>query len=302
MAAVWIDGPASRPLAGALAALVAVTGLLALTRRGYRSILAFLPFALVLLWWQGLEPRQDRDWARDVARLPIVRVEGDRVTIRDVRDFAWTGPDDARPAWRDMTFDLDQLREVDLFTSDWGAAGIVHTIMSWGFADGQRLAISIETRKEVGAGYSALLGFFRQFELIVVAATERDVIGVRAAYRGERVRRWPLRVPPERARVLLETYLAAMRDLERRPRWYNALTVNCTTAIVRLVHAAGGSLPWDWRIVVNARIDELLAERGLIDPGSSREARLAAAEVTERARAALTAPDFSAALRSGPDG
>lgn len=91
--------------------------------------------------------------------------------------------------------------------------------MSWGFADGQRLAISIETRKEVGEGYSALLGFFRQFELIVVAATERDVIGVRAAYRGARVRRWPLRGPAERARLLLETYLEAIQRLKRRPCW-----------------------------------------------------------------------------------
>lgn len=118
MAVVRIDGPSSRPLAGALAGLVAVIGLIALTRRGDRSILAFLPFALVLLCWLSLEPRHDRDWAQDVARLPVVRVEGDRVSIRDVRDFTWTGPDDARPAWRDVTLDLAQLREVDLFTSD----------------------------------------------------------------------------------------------------------------------------------------------------------------------------------------
>ncbi len=77
----------------------------------------------------------------------------------------------------------------------WGSPLIAHTIVSWQFDIGPPLAISIETRKKVGQEYSAVEGFFKQYELVYVVADERDVIRLRTNYRGEHVYLYPLRTP-----------------------------------------------------------------------------------------------------------
>jgi len=131
--------------------------------------------------------RNDRAWYDDVAELPWATIDGDRVTIRNVRNFTYRSDTDYTPRWETRTYDLSKLTGQDLFLSFWGPTMIAHTIASWEFSDGQHLAISIETRKKQGESYSALLGFFRQYELYYVVADERGVVGVRTNVRGERV-------------------------------------------------------------------------------------------------------------------
>ena len=71
------------------------------------------------------------------------------------------------------------------------------------------LCFSIKTRKEIGESYSAIGGFFRQFELIYVAADERDVIRGRTNFRrGEDVYLYRTTVPPEKARERFMDYIA----------------------------------------------------------------------------------------------
>ena len=48
--------------------------------------------------------------------------------------------------------------------------------MSFGFAGGDHIAVSVETRPEKGEAYSAIGGFFKQFEVIYILAEERDVL------------------------------------------------------------------------------------------------------------------------------
>ena len=118
-----------------------------------------------------------------------------RVTIQNVRNFKYRSETDYDQRWETRTYNLDQIRGVDLFLSFWGPTQIAHTIVSWEFDDGQHLAISIETRKAKGESYSALRGFFRQYELYYVVADERDLVGLRTNYRGEQVYLYRIRVP-----------------------------------------------------------------------------------------------------------
>jgi hypothetical protein len=157
--------------------------------------------------------------------------------------------------------------------------------------------VSIETRKEVGESYSALRGFFRQYELVYVMADERDVIGLRARFRGETLRRYQLTTPPAAARALLERYLAAANALAREPAWYNALTLNCTTAIWHNVRAIAPGSRFDWRLLANGRLDELVYERGRLDARVPLAELRARADVSERARACYDSDDFSRCLR-----
>ena len=86
------------------------------------------------------------------------------------------------------TYSLAHLTDVDLIMSYWGNEAIAHTIISFGFDTGPRLAFSIEIRKEREEAYSTIAGFFKQYELAIVAADERDVVRVRSNVRGEDVR------------------------------------------------------------------------------------------------------------------
>ena len=134
------------------------------------------------------------------------------------------------------------------------------------FADGRHLAISVETRKQKNQRYSTVAGFFRQYELIYVVADERDVIKLRTNIRGEEVCLYRLQVTQAAAKFLLLDYVEAMNVLSRNPRWYNALVMNCTTAMRQRVLHAGGKVPLSWRIFANGYLPESSTSAGLWIP------------------------------------
>jgi len=304
-AALWFDGPSSHALAGTLAALFAATALamLIVPRRLLRGLLLFAAlFLVVLLWWLSIPPSNERHWMADVAELPYGQVDGDTLTIHNVRDCRYVTETDYEARWDTRTYDLSGIDGLDLFLCYWGPREIAHTILSWDFADGQHLAISIETRKEVGEEYSAVRGFFRQYELYYVVADERDVIRLRTDYRGEDVYLYRLRTPPDRARQLLLQYVEKLNGLVTQPAWYNALTHNCTTVIFDNVRPIVGRVPFDWRILLNGRIDQMLYEQGVINTSLPFETLRERSHVNEMARRAGQDADFSGMIRSGIPG
>jgi len=301
-AAIWIDGPASRPVAGLLVAafLAAVAVTLARVRPLLHGCLwALVPCAAVLCWWLSIRPSNDRDWQPDVARTPTAERQGSLVTVRGVRDFDYRTETDFTERWDERRFDLDRVVGLDLFVSYWGPTLYAHTILSWDFEDAPPLAASIETRKEKGESYSALLGFFRQYELVYVLADERDVVRLRTNYRGERVFLYRLATSRGGARALLEQYLDEANTLAREPAWYNAFTENCTTAIWRNVRALSPGNPFDWRLLANGHLDRMLYERGRVDTSLPFAELRQRSDVTERAKACGSRDDFSRCIREG---
>ncbi len=304
--ALWIDGPASRPLAGLLAGGLVVVSLRLVLRRGSRwlgMLASSVLVALVAAWWLRIPARNDRNWVPEVSQLASIDVHGDVLTVHNLRNFDYRTETDFTPHWEVRTYDLNQLRGFDLFLSFWGPTQIAHTIASWDFGDGQHLAISIETRREQGEVYSAGLGFFRQFEVYYVVADERDLVGLRTNYRGEQVFLYRLAAGPARARALLMAYVDEINHLVQHPEWYNALTQNCTTSIEILVERAlgpsGDRFPWDWRLIANGHLGELLYERGSVNTTMSYEELRKQSDITSRGRAADGAADFSERIRDG---
>lgn len=304
-ACLWVDGPDSRLVAGLLVGAF-VSSVLAVTiavRPVWRLWASFaVLFLAVQVWWLRIEPSNDRDWMPDVARPPVATFEGNRLTIRNVRNFEYRSETDFDERWETRTYDLDELTGVDMFLSYWGSPMIAHTIASWEFSDGRHLAISIETRKEVGESYSAVLGFFRQFELYYVVADERDVIGVRTNHRGEQVYLYRLGTQAPTARAILVDYLEEINALASRPSWYNALTQNCTTTIRKHAQHVAPRNPMSWKILVNGYIDELGYDRGTIDTSLPFEELRRRSEITQKAQAAGNASDFSSRIREGLPG
>lgn len=171
------------------------------------------------------------------------------------------------------------------------------TACSWAIYRAPSLAISIETRKEVGEDYSAVRGFFRQFELAYVLADEQDVIALRTNHRGEVVYRCPLPAGKAEARRLLEDYAVEVNRLAEQPDWYNALTHNCTTSIRHHIQAIDAGGAWDYRFLANGLLDEMMYERGVIDTTLPFAEVRAAHDITARAKAAGDDPSFSALIR-----
>ena len=182
-------------------------------------------------------------------RCPLPTSTATACLVHNVRNAEYRTETDYTVRLEDRALDLSKLRSLDLFLIYWGSPLIAHTIMSWGFEGDQYLAISIETRKEKGEEYSALRGFFRQYELVFVVADERDVVRLRTNVRGEDVYVYRLDASPADARQLLLRYLAEINRLRERPQWYNALTENCTTAIKRLAGSDARRSWWSWKLV-----------------------------------------------------
>jgi uncharacterized protein DUF4105 len=301
-AALHFSGPRPARLADALAValVVATIAVLAFVRPLPRAMIAIAVLVVIVrLWWQSIEPRNDRDWQPDVARTPRGELVGDRLTIENVRNFDYRSETDFTERWETRTFDLGKLAGLDLFMSYWGSPTIAHTIMSWDFDDGQHLAISIETRKEKGEEYSAVAGFFKQYELYYVVADERDVIRLRTNYRKEEVHLYPMRTPIVRARRILLDYVAGMNALGEQAAWYNAGTTNCTTSITAHVRKVGVTFPFDRRLLINGRLDELLYEQGIIDTTRPFPEVRQGSVIDARAQAADQDPAFSARIREG---
>jgi hypothetical protein len=299
--ALHFAGPRPVALANGLAILWAVGSLAVLLfLRPFRRALLVYALGLVLLhaWWYSLEPRNDRDWIADVAHPPTAELDGDTLTIHDLRNFDYRSETDYTARWETRTYDLARLNGLDLFMSYWGSPSIAHTIMSWDFDDGQHLAISIETRKERGETYSAIAGFFKQYELYYVAADERDVVRLRTNYRGEDVYLYPLRVEPAQARAVLLDYVKTMNELAAQAQFYDAATANCTTSIRTHVKHIGAAQPLDWRLFLNGYGDQMLYERGRIDNSRPFAEVRAAAAISERGKAAGQDPDYSARIRT----
>jgi hypothetical protein len=303
--ALWYDGPTSRALAWFLALFFAggSLALVILARPAWRGAVAVVvACGIVLGWWLGIEPRNDCVWQPDVAELSTAEINGDLLTIRNVRNFEYRSETDSTPRWETRTYDLTKIQGLDLFLSYWGPRAIAHTILSWQFDGAAPLAISIETRKEQGEEYSAVRGFFRQFELYYVLADERDVIRVRTNFRGEDVYLFRLRPPPARARALLQDYLAKVNRLVKEPDWYNAFTHNCTTAIVLHVRDLGIPFGWNWKMFMNGYLDERLYGEGVINTSMPFEQVRARSAISSVARGVKNESDFSTMIRVGlPD-
>lgn len=304
-AAIWFDAPVARLYAWWLAAAYAVGCLCVLIwLRPYRRamLVVLAAFAVVLGWWLGIPPSNDRAWLPDVARTATASIEGNRLTVHNLRNFDYRSETDYTVRWETRSYDLDRLQGVDLFLCFWGPTAIAHTIASWEFAAGPPLAISIETRKEIGESYSAVRGFFRQYEVYYVVADERDVVRLRTNYRGENLYLYRIRMSADEARELLFDYLAEVNRLAERPKWYNALTHNCTTAIHYHLKNLSMAKKLDWRVFANGHLAELMYERGRIDTSLPLADLQRRSEITARAKAADQDPQFTLRIREGvPD-
>lgn len=262
--------------------------------------LAFaVAFLALIVWWRGVLPSNTRIWADDVARQTTGVVEAERVVLHNVRNFDWRTPTDYTQRWETRSYDLSRLSGVDLILSYWSMAAIAHVLVSFGFDDGEHVVFSVEIRREKTEQFSEIGGFFKEFELSIVACDERDVIRVRTNVRDEDDYLYRLRIPVDNMRSLFLAYVHEANQLARTPRFYNTLTVNCTTLVYHMMRRIVGHLPLDFRLLLSGYLAEYVHEVGGLDPRYSLEELRRLGRITERARRSDRQATFSADIRQG---
>jgi Ca2+/Na+ antiporter len=300
--ALWYQLPVRPSARVALSFVCGVFGLATVvalfTRLRIWGLVAFLLcFCLLLTWWSTIKPLEHADWAPEVARQVTGTRNGDVLTLNNVRDFGWHSKTDFTERWVTRTYNLNKLRTADLFLSQWGNPNIAHVILSFGFEDGDYIAWSVEVRRRVGGAFSPVADLFKSDPLVIIASDERDVVGVRSNFRGEDVQIYRLRAPPEAARALLLEYVQDANALSTTPEFYNSITTNCTTTIVKMMRAVGDVVPLDWRLIVNGYLPEYAYERGALDTSLPLADLRKLAHIDQRAKAAGLSPEFSRLIR-----
>jgi hypothetical protein len=265
-----------------------------------RWTLAILALAFIAgaVWWLSLKPSNDRDWADEVSRPLRGSIQGSLVTLRDIRDFDWRSDTDYTARWHDGVYDLDELASVDMALSYWMGPAIAHTLVSFGFTDGRHVVFSVEIRRERDEAFSTLGGFFKQFELAIVAAEERDILHVRAGPRGEQVFLYPVRMPATAMRALFRSYVERANRLADEPRFYHTLTANCTTLVYDMVRPLVPGLPLDIRLILSGYLPEYLYGHGGLDTSLPLDVLRARADITRRAALPGSAEEFSRRIRA----
>jgi hypothetical protein len=269
-----------------------------LSRQRRMSVVFLVMFFGVVGWWISISPSHDREWRPEVAVMPRAFVDGDHVRLTGVRNFDYRTRNDFTVRYEEREVWLSHLIALDFYVSYFTEGPVGHTFVSFIFDNAPPLAISIETRPEVGEGFAPVASLFKQFELIYVVGEERDVVGVRANHRREPVYLYRLNTSADDARRLLLIYLTRINELADQPEFYHLLTNSCTINIVRYANAAGRRGRFDIRHLLNGLIDSYLYHSGRIDTTLPFDELRRRSLINEAAQAADGTADFAQRIRA----
>ncbi|MEO0652061.1 MAG: DUF4105 domain-containing protein, partial [Planctomycetota bacterium] len=269
-------------------------------RKPWRLALLGATGASILAWHLSIQPTNDGDWLPEVAVLADAAIDGDQVTITNLRDFRWRTAEDFDARYATRTYNLDELQGIDLWVNYWGGhQRIAHTLLSFDFGTGEPLCLTVEVRREHGERWGMLPGIYKQFEVIYVLADERDAIRLRTNVRQETLYLFRTNFSPDESRALLLDVLERVSELNDQPAFYRTIENNCTTALVSHVNAVWpGRIPLVKRVLMNGYVPQIAFESGMIGSDEPFDAFLARSRVDEFARSLATNDDFSTRMRA----
>jgi hypothetical protein len=273
-----------------------------LFKKRFWTVIGFLVvFCLIVAWWLNIKPSNDRNWQPDVAVLPYATIQDNLVTIHNIRNLNYRTETDFDVNYYDKTFDLNGLDSMDIIAVYWMGDAIAHIMISFGFQEKDFVGFSIETRKEIGEGYSTIRGFFKQYELIYIAGDERDLIRVRTDYRNpqEDVYLYRTRMPRDRSRKLFMEYIKQINAMKKKPVWYNTLTTNCTTNIIMHIKTFSERIHYNWKILLSGYTPLYAYERGAFDTRIPFAELRKLSYINPRAHVIGNDPEFSRKIREG---
>jgi hypothetical protein len=232
------------------------------------SVAALAVTAAVAGWYFGfVTPNPNEAWIPQHDRTPVVTFEGDKVHVKNVRNFTWRTGTDFTPMYHDRVYDLNALNSMYFVKSPiFNLRPVSHVWVSCGFSDGQHVSISVEARGVKERPFGMFRSMFRQFQLIYVVGEERDVVGLRGAVWQNEVRFYPANTTDERKRALVVDMLKRADSLGKHPEFYNLIANNCMNNITYHVQRLGGRpLPSDLALLLTGFSDGAAYRYGFID-------------------------------------
>lgn len=263
-------------------------------------IVFFIFVSVLLIWYLMQTPSNDREWSLDQQILPYasMAVDNDEFEVYNIRNFKYTTTQDYTSDYYNQTYKLSEIETLDYIVEPFGNMGAAHTFLSFGFANGDYLAISVEIRKEIGESFSPLKGLLRNYELMYVVADERDVLKLRSNYRKHDVYLYPVQTTTETMQKVLVDILNRLNKLKTEPEFYNTLTNTCTTNIVQHANEiVPGRIPFDWRMLLPEYSDELAYNLGIIDNSVPLEEMRRRHKINDLALKYADSEDFSKMIR-----
>lgn len=235
------------------------------------SLLALTHILFISSIWLSMPASNDRLWTADQEHFPEIKIKNNMITINNFRHSHYRSQTDFDARWKSTSVDLNQLVSVDFLVEHFSVIeGIAHTFLTFGFEDGNHIAISVEIRKEIGEYYSPVAALFRRYELIYVIGDERDLIGMRTEHRKNPVYLFPIKASKEEIQTLFLSMLDKAHELESQPQYYNTLFNTCATNIVQHLNKNFGlEMGWDMRISFPGHSAELAYELDLINTKKS---------------------------------
>lgn len=235
----------------------------------------------------------------DLAVMPFVDMEDDRITIRYVRDCRYRSEDDYDVRYYDLSFRREDVKSVDFIIVPFKETELLaHTMFSFGLSDGRHFVISVEARLGADETYTAVAGAGRRYPLMYVIGDERDMILLRTAIRDVEVFLYKGRATPEQAQKLLVSMLNRTNKLHREPEYYDTLTNNCTTNLVKHINEIRpGRIPYQLRVLFPGHSDRMAYDLGLLEIEGPFEYARAYAKINDLAKLYADSPEFSKRIR-----
>ncbi len=232
-----------------------------------KILLALILIALLLFIYVELKrPSLTRNWEADSAILPEVSVEGDILTVKNLRDYTYENGEIISREYVDREFDLSKISKAYFLVNPFVESNATaHTFFTFETSDGQSFSISVEARKEAGEKYSAIKGLLNEFELWIAWGTPHDFEERRTKYFLEDLYKYPLEVATSSVKSLVLDLANETQRLAREPEFYNTIFSNCTNYLADSANRVKkGSVPWHYARVLTGYADEYLYKLGLI--------------------------------------
>lgn len=263
-----------------------------------RYIFALAIF-ISLAYYFSMTPTNSADWSLDQQILPSAKVEGNLVTIENIRNFTYTSVSEYTPDYYTKTYDLDKIKTVDYLVEPFGDfSGAAHTFLSFGFEGGEYVSISVEVRKKKGQSFSAWRALLNQYEIMYVVGDERDVVKLRTNYRKDSVYMYPTKIDEAHAKQLFLSMIKRVNELHDRPEFYNLITNTCTTNIVRHVNEISEvKVPFSYKVLMPGYSDRLAYDLGLLDTTLPFDKIRENYKINEKALKYGESEDFSIKIR-----
>jgi hypothetical protein len=240
------------------------------------------------------------EWSPDLERLATAEFDGNLVKLHNVRHCNYRSSTDYDAVWYEKQVDLNKIRTVDFVMVPFGnVPGLAHTMLSYGFEGDDYVGVSVEVRRKLGETYDPVIGLGPYYPIHYVFADERDLIGRRAIYDMNDVYVYRANATAEQAREMFVDMCKRANQLSISPEYYNTLTNNCTTNVVRHVNtiAKYEKVPINGKVIFPGYSDRLAYQLGLIASDKPFEETKRGARVNDLAYIHRNDPNFSRMIR-----